>query len=73
MILKDPDSKSTNIISKGKLLAYLNPIPSQDTEFESNGYDMNNQKTKPIKSKKHRVVDRSDLQLLLPGFSSEES
>lgn len=69
--LKDSNSNSTSIISKGKLLAYLNPVPNQDLEFDNNGNDTNYQKTKLARSRKRRVVDREDLQLLLPGFSSE--
>ena len=75
--LKDPESNSANIISKGKLLAYLNPVPNQNFEFENNGDDTNpqtisSQKIKSTKLKNRRVVDREDLQLLLPGFSSEQ-
>lgn len=70
--LKDSESKSTNIISKGKLLAYLNPVPNQNMGFDNNSDDTNHQKTKPKKPKNRRVVDREDLQLLLPGFSSEQ-
>jgi len=70
--LKDPESNSTNIISKGKLIAYLNPVPNQNMEFDNNSDDLNYQKIKSRKPKKIRVVDRKDLQLLLPGFSSEQ-
>lgn len=67
---KDSETKNANVISKGKLLAYLNPVPNQDVESDNNGYDADYRKSKPAKSKKRRVVDREDLQLLLPGFSS---
>jgi predicted ATPase len=70
--LKDTELNSVNIISKGKLLAYLNPVSNQDLEFNKNRYDTDYQKLKPTKSKKRRVVDRDDLQLLLPGFMSEQ-
>jgi predicted ATPase len=69
---KNPDAKSENIVSIGKLLAYLNPVPNQDLEFDNNGYDIDYQKLKSAKFKKRRVIDREDLQLLLPGFSSEK-
>jgi predicted ATPase len=69
--LKDSNSNSTSIISKGKLLAYLNPVPNQDFEFDNNGDDTNYQKTRLARSRKRRVVDREDLQLLLPGFSGK--
>jgi AAA domain, putative AbiEii toxin, Type IV TA system len=68
---KDPESNSANIVSKGKLLAYLSPVPNQDSEFDHNGDDINNQKPKSAKPKNRRVVDRKDLQLLL-SFSSEQ-
>jgi hypothetical protein len=70
---RDPEPNKVNVIPKGKLLAYLNPVPSEDTEFDDNGYDPNHQQPKHIKSKKRRVVDREDLQLLIPGFPSELS
>ncbi|MBD2464392.1 AAA family ATPase [Oscillatoria sp. FACHB-1407] len=70
--LKDPNSSDTNIVSKGELLEYLNPVPNEDLEFDSNGDDTDSSKTKLTKSKKRRVVDREDLQLLLPGFSGEQ-
>jgi predicted ATPase len=70
---KDPEPNKVNVIPKGKLLAYLNPVPSEDTEFDDNGYDPNHQQPKHIKSKKRRVVDREDLQPLIPGFPSELS
>ncbi len=66
---KDPESNNTNVISRGKLLAYLNPVPNQDLESEYNDDDPDDRESKPAKVKKHRVVDRKDLQLLIPGFS----
>jgi predicted ATPase len=73
--IKDPNSKKADVISKGKLLAYLNPISNQDHESDyelgDNEFDSNYQKVKSVRSKKRRVVDREDLQLLLPGFSGE--
>jgi predicted ATPase len=70
---KDQNSKETNIISKGKLLAYLNPIPHSDLEFDNNGNHANHQAQQPMRSKIRRVVDREDLQLLLPVFSGEQT
>ena len=69
--LKDSEPSNATVISKGKLLAYLNPVLDQDSEPDSNEHDTDFQKAKSVKSKKRRVVDREDLQLLLPGFSSE--
>jgi ABC-type multidrug transport system ATPase subunit len=65
---KDPESSKASIISKGKLLAYLNPVPNYELESDNNGHETNSQGSQPAKSKKRRVVDREDLQLLLPGF-----
>lgn len=65
---KDPSQHHKNIISKGKLLAYLNPVPSQELELDDDGYDKNNLNTKAVQRKKARVIDRPDLQCLIPGF-----
>ena len=65
---KDSEPNSANAISLGTLLAYLNPVPTQDLEFNNNGHDADQQKPRPAQSKQHRVVD--SLQLLLPGFSN---
>ena len=70
--IKDPEFNNANVVSKGKLLAYLNPVSNQDLDFDNNGYDIDYQKPKSAKSKKRRVIDREDLQLLLPGFSSQQ-
>ncbi len=71
--LKDPESDSVNVIAKGRLLAYLNPVPDQDLELENNGYGIDYQKPKSSKSKKRRVIDREDFQqLLLPGLPSQQ-
>lgn len=64
------DSNNTNVVSKGKLLAYLNPVAIEDLESDDE-YSTNSQRQKAAKFKKRRVVDREDLQLLLPGFSGE--
>ncbi|HLP87268.1 MAG TPA: AAA family ATPase [Nostocaceae cyanobacterium] len=50
--------EGVNIISKGELLAYLNPIPIDDTEEN-------------MQSKPHRVIDREDLKSLIPGLADE--
>jgi predicted ATPase len=68
--LKDPEPEKVNVVSKGKLLAYLNPVPTEKSEPDSNGYDTSHQ-SKPTQSKKPRVVDREDLQPLIPGFPSQ--
>jgi predicted ATPase len=54
--------EGANVVSRGNLLAYLNPvIPATKSEFKPDG-----QKA----AKTSRVVDREDIQLLLP-FSTE--
>ena len=65
---KDPSQHRRNIISKGKLLAYLNPVPSQELELDDDRYDKNNLDKKAVQRKKTRVIDRPDLQCLIPGF-----
>ena len=50
------DGGAANIVSKGKLLAYLNPLSSRPAEPETNGHK---------KTKTRRVMDRPDLQMLL--------
>ncbi|WP_017325847.1 AAA family ATPase [Synechococcus sp. PCC 7336] len=69
---KDSEPDSDRVVSKGRLLAYLNPVPSQDLELDRNGYNTKYKKSRTEKSKTRRVVDREDLQLLLPGFSSKQ-
>lgn len=57
---KGPDS---NLISKGKLLAYLNPIQHEAIESEL-GTHQGGKILKPARGK--RVADREDLQMLIP-------
>lgn len=68
---KDPESSSANIIPKGRLLAYLNPVPNPDLEADNHMYNGDYPSLKSVKPHSRRVVDRADLQLLLPGFSGE--
>jgi predicted ATPase len=67
---KDPET--SNVVSKGKLLAYLNPVSTQDLESQSNGYSLWGDDFKPDPVRIRRVVDREDLQLLLPGLTHEK-
>jgi predicted ATPase len=62
---KDP---SASIVSRGKLLAYLNPVgPGIEV-----GMDISTKDTTPRRvAKTRRVADRPDLQLLLPFGKSE--
>jgi predicted ATPase len=64
---KDLDSIENNIVSRGKLLSYLNPVTSQESEIENDRHDAIHQ-SKSVKHKQSRVVDRQDLQVLLPGI-----
>jgi predicted ATPase len=59
------ENEKVNIISKGQLLAYLNPVPAEMVDAGSNGH------TRYQQDKKRRVRDREDLQPLIPGFPSE--
>ncbi len=57
------------VVSKGKLLAYLNPVSPEEREH---GYGKTSNKDKPS-SLKRRVIDRPDLQLYLPNMLVAES
>jgi predicted ATPase len=63
--------EEVNIVSKNKLLAYLNPVILSESESESNGKTVSSQQSKITSSKRHRVVDRKDLKPLIPGFPTE--
>lgn len=54
--------EGVSIVSKGKLLAYLNPIVLGEVTLD------NGQKSSRVR----RVADRSDLQPLLPSFQNQE-
>lgn len=66
---KEPEG--VNIVPKGKLLAYLNPVVIDKSEPDSNGEVKTSQQSKVTQTKKRRVVDRNDLQPLIPGFPAE--
>ena len=51
------------VVSKGKLLSYLNPVAPEEPR---NGYGVPDRKNKTIPIKR-RVIDRSDLQPFLPN------
>lgn len=78
---KDVESSNeTEAVSIGKLLAYLNPVSHSDMDSEdeeyipkNENYESDYRSSHRAKSKKYRVVDRDDLQLLLPGFISDNS
>lgn len=66
-----PDN--VNIIPKNKLLAYLNPVIPNELEHDANGKHERTQKSKATPPKKRRVVDREDLQTLIPASATEEA
>jgi predicted ATPase len=67
--LKADEPDKVSVVSKGELLAYLNPVPAE--ESKSDGGRSNYQQSPRTQPKKHRVVDREDLQPLIPGFPTE--
>jgi len=52
--------EGTNIVNLGQLLAYLNPVTSEAPKYDTNGQ---------ASPRTHRVVDRQDIQPLLPFFN----
>ncbi|MBO1348829.1 MAG: AAA family ATPase [Hormoscilla sp. GUM202] len=64
-------SEEVSVVPKGKLLAYLNPVVPQASEYDDNGEAASYQRSKERSSKKRRVADREDLQPYIPGFPSE--
>jgi predicted ATPase len=62
--------EKVSIVSKGKLLAYLNPVTHQEPSPDGNGHKVGQRQTRRIHSRAPRVVDRPDLQFLLP-YSTE--
>ncbi|TFG36540.1 MAG: ATPase [Desulfobacterales bacterium] len=64
--IKAPEN--INVVSKGKLLSYLNPIrPQSDTDK----WDSYSGKKRKEKKARQRVVDRDDIQPLLPFFEGK--
>lgn len=66
--LRDPATERVHVVPKGQLLAYLNPVPTQELDSDYNGRSVNAKTFKPTSTQKRRVVDREDLQPLIPGF-----
>ncbi len=54
------EAEHATIVSRGKLLAYLNPVPREQQEFN----DENQEQTKRPTPRTRRVVDRPDLMQL---------
>lgn len=67
--LKALEPEKVNVVSKGELLAYLNPVPIEQSP-DING-QADHQQLRPTQLKRRRVVDREDLQPLIPGFPTE--
>ena len=63
---KAADSDQVNVVSRGKLLSYLNPFPSQEAINDQNGTSLSRSESKPT-----RIVDRSDLRQLILSFAQE--
>lgn len=53
-------------VTKGKLLAYLNPIPAQDDTMRDTYERDCRQTANPAQNVRRRVADRCDLQMYLP-------
>lgn len=60
-----------SIISRGKLLSYLNPVSREDQSIELIPYAENSKRVRPSATKRRRVVDRDDFKQLLMPFRKE--
>ncbi len=58
--------EEVSIVSKGKLLAYLNPFAHEEPDWDDD------RRSKQTQRKKRRVMDRADLQMLLPTLESRD-
>lgn len=66
---RDIDKEKGKVISKGKLLSYLNPVSPRDEWLDPFYVQAGKQAVKPKTRQRQRVADRSDLQTLLPFHS----
>jgi predicted ATPase len=57
-----------NIISRGKLLSYLNPVAGEDRENELIPNAESRERARRLPAKKRRVVDREDFKQLVMPF-----
>jgi predicted ATPase len=62
---REKDSSVVNVASRGKLLAYLNPVTTEKLQTETEKDTSNKQNSKHTQYKERRVVDREDVQELL--------
>jgi predicted ATPase len=67
---RDKIQSDNNIVSKNKILAYLNPVPSSVAEKTTDNLDddQNIKKYTAKSPKTKRVIDRPDIQPLIPGL-----
>lgn len=66
------ETTKVNVVSKGQLLAYLNPVPIEENDVDLNAEEVSSKQSKnKTSTKKRRVVDRNDLQLMIPGLLTE--
>lgn len=69
---REKASEKVNPVSKGKLSAYLNPIMPNREDSDSNGEFESDSDSPVVIPKTLRVIDRPDLQLLLPYLHKGE-
>jgi predicted ATPase len=62
-------TEERNVVPRGRLLAYLNPVSLSESGTDDEVENL--PQSRVTQPKKHRVVDRTDLQLLIPGFPTE--
>lgn len=67
------NGQSTSVVPKGKLLSYLSPIPPPNREPDTDGEIENLLGQRHAQPKTTRVIDRPDIQPLLPYFSIQNS
>jgi predicted ATPase len=58
--------EDVSVVSKGELLAYLNPVRSEEADNGHNEYAHTDQQSRRTQARTRRVIDRPDLQLLIP-------
>jgi len=66
------ENTKINVVSKGQLLAYLNPVPIEERDFDLNAEEVSSKQSQnKTSTNKRRVVDRKDFQLMIPGLLTE--
>jgi predicted ATPase len=71
---KSPEGEKVQVVSKGKLLAYLNPVVPSDSEVHSNGNGkaIERKASSASRHEMKRVVDRPDVRQLLLDLRDPE-